>query len=228
MMTGRPRADEGPVAFQNRDCPKVHMMVNLITFSRKGARKDFALGSSPMIIGRKPEADIRIPVGEVSRAHCEIRLQGGKILVKDLGSSNGTYVNDQKVSEASLKAGDHMRVGPVQFTIQVDGKPERISPPGAAPKPVAGPKPAASKASPHDVTKRVAPPAPSKPSTDDDFDIDDLEELDSEDLSDFDIDEISDSGVIEDIDEIADVEEIDNLEEISEDDLIPDDDSGKV
>lgn len=201
------------------------MMVNLITFSRKGARKDFALGSTPLIIGRKPEADIRIPLGEVSRAHCEVRVQGGKILVRDLGSSNGTYVNDQKVTEAALKAGDQMRVGPVQFTVQVDGKPERISPPPAPAAPAsAASKPAAAST---EATTRI-PPAPAKPAADDDFDIDNLEELDSEDLSDFDIDEISDSGVIEDIEEVGDAEEIDNLEEISEDDLIPDDDSGKV
>lgn len=205
------------------------MMVNLITFSRKGARKDFALGSTPLIIGRKPEADIRIPLGEVSRAHCEVRVQGGKILVRDLGSSNGTYVNDQKVTEASLKAGDQMRVGPVQFTVQVDGKPEKISPPNApATAAAAAPRPSGAKAAPPEAATRVVPPAPAKPAADDDFDIDNLEELDSEDLSDFDIDEISDSGVIEDIDEVGDVEEIDNLEEISEDDLIPDDDSGKV
>ncbi len=204
-------------------------MVNLVTFSRKGKRKDFVIGAAPSIIGRKPEADIRIPLGEVSRAHCEIRLNGSKVVVRDLGSSNGTYVNNERVKESPLKAGDTVRVGPVQFTVQIDGKPEKIVPlPGSSPSARATAGPARADT----VTKATSSRAPATADSpsDDDFDIDNLEELDSEDLSDLDlvnadIDEISDSGII---DEVEEVEEIEGLEEISEDDLIPDDDSDKI
>lgn len=198
------------------------MMVNLITFNRKGARKDISLGANPLVIGRKAEADIRIPVGEVSRSHCELRLQGDKVLVRDLGSSNGTFVNDQKVTETTLKAGDMVRVGPVQFTVQIDGKPDKVGPPTAAAKPPAAAQPAAKSAASDEATRVGPSKSPAKPSVDEDFDIDALEELDADDLSDFDIDDISDSGIIEDVEEVSD------LEEISEDDLIPDDDSDKI
>lgn len=211
------------------------MLVNLITFTKKGGRKDFGVGANKLVIGRRPEADIRIPVGEVSRDHCEIKVQGDKVLVRDLDSSNGTYVNDERVSEATLKPGDHMRIGPVEFTVQIDGVPAQVKP-GAA-------KPAKKTASTNGPTKIVKPaatkPAAAKPSTDDDdidFDIDNLEELNSGDLSDFDIGEVdgelSDSDVVsnkaDDVEEIDEVDEIDEIEEISEDDLIVDDDSDKI
>lgn len=213
------------------------MLVNLITFTKKGGRKDFGVGANKLIIGRRPEADIRIPVGEVSRDHCEIKVQGDKVLVRDLDSSNGTYVNDERVSEATLKPGDHMRIGPVEFTVQIDGVPAQVKP-GAA-------KPAKKTASTNGPTKVIKPaaaspaaakPAPAKPSTDDDdidFDIGNLEELNSGDLSDFDIgevdEELSDSDVVTNkVDDVEEVEEIDEIEEISEDDLIVDDDSDKI
>ncbi len=179
----------------------------LVTFSRKGARKEFEIGDQPQIIGRSPEADIRIPVSDVSRSHCEIVVSGRKVVIRDLGSSNGTYVNDQKIKEISLKAGDLIRVGPVQFTMQIDGVPAKIAPL----KPSQGPK-----AAPEEPTRIVAPAA--EPGSEE-FDLDQLEELDAEDLSDFDIDELTGtdaSGVIE---------EVEGIEEISEDELLSDDDS---
>lgn len=195
------------------------MLVNLITFTKKGGRKDFGVGPNAVVIGRQPQADIRIPVGEVSRAHCEVKVQGSHVLVRDLGSSNGTFVNDQRVSEATLKAGDHVRIGPVDFTVQIDGVPSRIQ--------QTTPKPAQSTPAPANGPTRIAKPATSPSAAaepDVDFDIDNLEELNSEDLSDMDLgeldSEISDSGLIDEVDE---VEEVDEIEEISEDDLIPDD-----
>lgn len=182
------------------------MKVALVTFTRKGAPKEFVIGDRSQIIGRSPETDIRIPVSDVSRSHCQISVSGKKVMVRDLGSSNGTFVNDQKVSEAVLKPGDRLRVGPVQFTVQIDGVPAKIPPP----QPVA---PAAQ--APPDATTRIVVP-PSEPGSEE-LDIDQLEELDSEDLSDFDIDEIAGSSGV--------IEGIENLEEIAEDDLIPDDDS---
>lgn len=180
----------------------------LVTFSRKGARKEFDIGDVPRIIGRSPEADIQIPVSDVSRSHCEIVVSGKKVVIRDLGSSNGTFVNDRKIKETSLKAGDLIRVGPVQFTMQIDGVPAKIVPL----KPAAQ----APKAAPEEPTRIAAPAA--EPGSEE-FDLDQLEELDAEDLSDFDIDELTGtdaSGVIE---------EVDGVEEISEDELLSDDDS---
>jgi predicted component of type VI protein secretion system len=186
------------------------MKLVLVTFNRKGASKEFTIDNSSQIIGRSPETDIRIPVSDVSRSHCEISVSGKKAVVRDLGSSNGTFVNDQKVSEAVLKPGDRIKIGPILFTVQIDGVPAKISPPQAAAPAVMAPP---------EAPTRIVAPAGVTDIESDELDLDQLEELDSEDLSDFDIDDIAgSSGVIEDIE---------NLEEISEDDLIPDDDAKK-
>jgi pSer/pThr/pTyr-binding forkhead associated (FHA) protein len=187
---------------------ETHMKVALVTFTRKGAPKEFIIGDRSQIIGRSPETDIRIPVSDVSRSHCEISATGKKVMVRDLGSSNGTFVNDQRVSDAVLKPGDRIRVGPVQFTVQIDGVPAKIAPPQ--------PGAPAAKA-PSEATTRIVLPASAANAGSEELDIDQLEELDSEDLSDFDIDDIDGSSGV--------IDEIENLEEISEDDLIPDDDS---
>jgi predicted component of type VI protein secretion system len=191
------------------------MTVTLVAFSRKGARKDFTLDAPSTIIGRTPEAEIQVPINEVSRRHCQIQVNGAKILLRDLGSSNGTFVNDHKVSEAALKAGDRVRVGPVTFVVQVDGVPANIGPgqaaaPPAAAKPAAPAAPARA-ASPDAKTKISTPATPARP--DEDIDLDNLE---LDDLSDFDLGEMS---PLEDVEEIGE----DEIEEIAEDDLADED-----
>lgn len=91
-------------------------------------RRDFPLTQPVTTIGRKHEATLRIPAADVSRLHCEITANETGITVKDLGSSNGTYVNGKRVAESPLKAGDKLSVGPVVFVVQVDGIPAKITP----------------------------------------------------------------------------------------------------
>jgi len=98
-----------------------------------------------LVIGRKKECDIRIPASSVSREHCEVRIEGGKVLVKDLGSSNGTYVNRERVQEGELTAGAILAVGPGTFVVRIDGRPAEIdakkaAATGSAPEPVASAK----------------------------------------------------------------------------------------
>jgi predicted component of type VI protein secretion system len=59
----------------------------------------------------------------VSRKHCEINLDHEQVMIRDFGSRNGTFLNGQRIEEASAKAGDLLQIGPVQFVIQVDGQP---------------------------------------------------------------------------------------------------------
>lgn len=80
------------------------------------------------MVGRKNDCDLRIPLTSVSRQHCEIEVADDQIKVRDLGSSNGTYYNSTRVQEAALSAGDEIVIGPVVFTVVVDGQPEDIKP----------------------------------------------------------------------------------------------------
>jgi pSer/pThr/pTyr-binding forkhead associated (FHA) protein len=100
----------------------------LVMFRSGGERRDFPLGAERTLIGRKNDCDIRIPLTEVSRHHTEFRVENDSIMVKDLGSANGTFVNNKRVTSCKLAPGDHVIIGPVVFTLQVGGKPADIRP----------------------------------------------------------------------------------------------------
>ncbi len=103
------------------------MDVKLVMFKRDGQRKDFAITHKTTIIGRGEGCTLRIPVVSISRQHCELIKSDDNLLIRDLASSNGTHVNNQRVNESALKAGDRITLGPTTFTVQIDGKPEEIT-----------------------------------------------------------------------------------------------------
>ena len=68
-------------------------------------------------IGRASRADFIIDTALVSRLHCRLEASGETVDVIDLGSTNGTWVNDARVERASLRAGDRLRVGRLELTV---------------------------------------------------------------------------------------------------------------
>lgn len=104
------------------------MDVALVMFKSDGTRRDFPIAKSPVIVGRTNSCDLRIPLSSVSRQHCELRLEGQSIQLRDLGSSNGTFHNSTRIQETTVQAGDEILIGPVLFTVMVDGKPSEIKP----------------------------------------------------------------------------------------------------
>lgn len=97
--------------------------VNLVFIKKDGSTQSFSLPSSVTLLGRRQDCDFCIPLTSVSRKHCEINLDKGKVTVRDLKSRNGTLVNGKPVEEAQLKAGDLLKIGPVELVLQVDGTP---------------------------------------------------------------------------------------------------------
>ncbi len=73
--------------------------------------------SGKCIIGRGMNCDITIPGTHLSRQHCELTVKGTRLHVKDLGSSNGTFINEKKVVEGEAKPGDVLRVDVYSFEI---------------------------------------------------------------------------------------------------------------
>ena len=69
------------------------------------------LGTGPMTLGRSSSCDVQIDQESVSRNHCRVSFDGKRYVVQDLGSTNGTYVNDELVEEQRLKDGDQIKVG---------------------------------------------------------------------------------------------------------------------
>jgi len=107
------------------------MDAKLVMFRESGERREFALKSVGTLIGRDPECDIRIPLPEVSRRQAELLMRGQALTLVDLESANGTFVNNQRAPGPpgrTLRAGDHLIVGPVVFTVQIDGQPASIRP----------------------------------------------------------------------------------------------------
>ncbi len=70
----------------------------------------------PFVIGRCSQADRSLSLFFISRNHCRFSLRGDDVVVEDLGSSNGTYVNDVRLTApAVLRHGDEVRLGMLPF-----------------------------------------------------------------------------------------------------------------
>ncbi|MBS0262217.1 MAG: FHA domain-containing protein [Planctomycetes bacterium] len=96
------------------------MNVRLIVASANSTTKQIRLGAKTLV-GRSSECNLRIASGLVSRRHCLIRVEGDTILVRDLGSSNGTRVNGELLepnTEVSVVPGSALAIGPLKFIVQ--------------------------------------------------------------------------------------------------------------
>jgi hypothetical protein len=89
----------------------------------------------PATIGRGIAATIVVGDRRVSRAHCEIVERDAALVVRDLGSLNGTQVNGRPIGEARLAAGDRLTVGPLTFRVEYQ---RAAAPAPAAPGPAPG------------------------------------------------------------------------------------------
>ena len=70
------------------------------------------------VIGRSSECDITLADSNVSRRHAEIRRIGDGYSLVDLGSTNGTEVNGQRIQETALMSGDVISVGTTEITFE--------------------------------------------------------------------------------------------------------------
>ena len=97
-----------------------------MAFALIAAGKQYPVGSGGVRIGRGPENAVVLADGEVSRHHARVWMQGAQVYVQDLGSTNGTFVNETRIGgPQALRPGDRVRVG--HTTLQL------AAIPGAAP-----------------------------------------------------------------------------------------------
>jgi DNA-binding NtrC family response regulator len=97
--------------------------VEVSIVSPTGAEQIATLGMSPLRIGTSPECEVVIEDHHVSRAHCELTLGEAGVVVRDLGSKNGTFVGDVSVREALLAPGLVARIGHHRLRIRITGEP---------------------------------------------------------------------------------------------------------
>jgi pSer/pThr/pTyr-binding forkhead associated (FHA) protein len=78
------------------------------------------VGREMLIVGRDPTCDVRIDSPWISRRHCCLTEVDGEVLVRDLGSINGTWINGRRVESGRLRAGDELSIATFSFSV-VDG-----------------------------------------------------------------------------------------------------------
>jgi len=108
---------------------EARMDVHLVLFKKDGSQTAFSLPSNISVIGRRHDCDLCIPLMVVSRRHCELSLNKETVKIRDLDSRHGTFLNGNRINEATVKPGDYIKIGPLTFLLQVDGNPKEIIPP---------------------------------------------------------------------------------------------------
>jgi len=72
---------------------------------------------SKVVIGRDPACDIALPLEYLSRKHLELEVRSGHLFIKDLDSSNGTFLNGQRITESEIKPGDKIKLDVLTFEV---------------------------------------------------------------------------------------------------------------
>jgi hypothetical protein len=81
--------------------------------------RSFAVGDEPLIIGRSPDVLVVVNDSNVSRQHAEVWRTAEGVAIRDLQSTNGTYVNGHRISAVSLSPRDDVTVGTLHFRIEL-------------------------------------------------------------------------------------------------------------
>jgi DNA-binding NtrC family response regulator len=98
-------------------------LVRVIAASPLGGEVAAPVGVEPLVMGTSSECDLVVRDPAVSRRHCDITLTDRGIVLRDLGSKNGTFVGDLRIVEAILPAGAVVRIGTTRLTISVASPP---------------------------------------------------------------------------------------------------------
>ncbi|MCI0376813.1 MAG: FHA domain-containing protein [Gemmataceae bacterium] len=103
------------------------MDAQLLLETGSGRPQAFRLNRPETIVGRRKGCHLRVPAESVSRRHCRIKVWEDVLVVEDLASVNGTYVNGERISKPQIvKPGDRLTVGAVTFLINYQLTPAAI------------------------------------------------------------------------------------------------------
>lgn len=97
------------------------MQVRLKVIGGSNAGKEIKIPLAKFFIGRSEDCHLRAQSDLISRHHCALLIEEGRVVARDLKSRNGTLVNGEKiVGDVQLKLGDTLKVGPLEFTVLID------------------------------------------------------------------------------------------------------------
>jgi len=112
-----------PAPVDDRGATRVRVAVpKLLLRGVSGAAfgKNYAVATS-QVIGRSGDCGISIPSEEISRQHARVTPSAEGLLVEDLGSANGTYINGKRIQSGLLKPGEELRLDTVRFLLVAPG-----------------------------------------------------------------------------------------------------------
>lgn len=87
-----------------------------------------------LVVGRADDAGLRIPSAKVSRQHARLTAAGDEVLVEDLGSANGTWINGKRATRATARHGDELRFDTQRFQLLEPGRPQQVEPVAETPR----------------------------------------------------------------------------------------------
>ncbi|MBT4865301.1 MAG: FHA domain-containing protein [Planctomycetaceae bacterium] len=102
--------------------------------SHKSGKKRTVNIHSDAVIGRSTDCSLRIASSEISRKHCKLTVIESGVLVRDLESANGTWVDGVMIPpnrDVALPPGSRLSIGPVQFVVHYESSNPNIEPPGS-------------------------------------------------------------------------------------------------
>lgn len=98
-------------------------IVALVTQDEAGKGRSILITRLPFLVGRSQSATMAIAHETISRRHAQIRLCAtGQLELVDVGSSNGSFVNGERVSSALLEDGDQIRFGTVRYELVIEDR----------------------------------------------------------------------------------------------------------
>jgi len=118
-------------------------MAKLVILTQGMAGRSHELKVDRTTIGRVDDNSFPIVEASVSSHHCEVLLRGNEVVIRDLNSTNGTFINGEKITESVLKPGQTLRLGQVELRLEAEGAPSTApapAPSGAAPAPASSKK----------------------------------------------------------------------------------------
>ncbi len=133
-----------PAAALNGDDGRTKVRMALPKFVLRGVSgstfgKHFPL-TGTVTIGRSADCTISIPGDEISRQHAKLQVMPDGVAVEDLGSANGTFINDKRIHHGMLTPGDELRLDMVRFLLVAPGLESAAAAKPSAPAPVVAPE----------------------------------------------------------------------------------------
>jgi predicted component of type VI protein secretion system len=103
------------------DAPPGSQMNVRLVIEQAGRRRVMNLRPPQAVIGRAHGNTVRVPSSDVSRQHCRLLITEGMVMVEDMNSINGTFLNGRQIDCAEcVRPGDHLGVGPVTFLVEFE------------------------------------------------------------------------------------------------------------